>query len=152
MLAVQAPQDSGFFRNLEHPQVGILPSGRKFERPLGNHNDGPRDSRKISGLLTFRIILNQFTNFLPNHRPLKGGFTPPNPFLQQLPVDGGGLTGFPPFFLLNGRIIQHLKFDQLLDVSGCERSLIELYSKLSYLMGWDSNHDQPPPPILKVES
>src|SRR4030042_6907804 len=105
MLANQTAKDSCLFWNLKHSQVGILPRGCKFEPPLCDHDHCPWNGRQISGPLTIRVVLNQFTNLFPNHRPLKGSLTSPDSFLQQLPVDGRSLPYSLFFFFLAGGCI-----------------------------------------------
>jgi hypothetical protein len=62
--------------------------GEKLSPFFRNHDHSSWDGRQILGLLTMGIILDQFSNLLSNHRPLKGGLTPSDALLQHLPVDG----------------------------------------------------------------
>src|SRR5262249_45367866 len=135
VLAVDRAQNPLAFRNLEHAHARIVGGGLKRQLLVAGNDDGARNRRKVASLAALFVILDKLVNLAPDNLPLIRLLARGNPSLEKVPIDLGGLrirflTSAPYRRLRCFAVAQHLESDQLVDVAGGQRRLVELDPEL----------------------
>ena len=115
----------------------------RLERQLlvARDDDGAGNRRQVAGLTALLVVLHEFVDLSPDDLALVGLLARRDAPLEQVPVHlRRRLLLAAPNGLPGLAVVQHLEANQLVDVSGSQRGLIELHPKLLHPDGSHVNH------------
>ena len=144
VLPVDRAEDPFALRHLQHADPGPFARRLEAKRLVARDDHRAGNRRQIARLAALLVVLNQLVDLAADDLPLVGLVVGGDAALEQIPVDlGRRRQAFPapaPDRLPALAIAEDLEANELVDVAGTERCLVELDAELLHADRGDADH------------
>ena len=145
VLAVDRAQDAFALRHLQRARASDPAStGSNLQRLVAGDDDRAGDRRQVARLAALLVVLHQLVDFLADDLALIRLLAGRDAALEQIPVHlartARRLLAAAADRLALLAVAEDLEPDELVDVAGGERGLVELHPELLHPNGGDADH------------
>ena len=146
VLAVDRAQDALALRHLQNADARVSLGGRERQLLVARDDDRAGNRRQVARLTALIVVLHQLVDLLADDLALVGLVARRDAALEEVPVHLRRLRRAGLRFAAARRrlravaVAQHLESDKLVDVTGRQRSLVELHAELLHPNRGDVDH------------
>ena len=146
VLAVDRAKNSLALRNFQDANPAIVARCLEGELLVAADDDGARNRGQIARLPALLVVLDELVDLATDDLALVGLLARRNAPLEQVPVHLGRRGAWPRLAATDTRlrvaVIQDFEANELVDVAGGQRSLIELHPELLHPDSGNVDHRQ----------
>ena len=146
VLPVDRAQDALALRHLQDADARIAVRGRERQLLVARDDDGARNRRQIARLAALLVVLHELVDFLADDLALIRLVARRDAPLEKIPVHLGRRRQTRLLLPAAHRrlrvlaVVQDFEANELVDVAGRQRSLVELHAELLHSNRGDVDH------------